>query len=203
MADVEVRAHDGRRQRQQPQRRRLHLHRQDTRRFDTERCAARRHAGERGLETAVSEQPRRHARESRRPARVHQRHHRARAVDPDGSCWPGHAGRLHQRGEPDPRAPVLAAARDVDAPGAWRSARALDRVPAGREWHHRSDRRRAGVAIAFGCIRLLHWMRPAQLPRIDAIEVDIPVLAICRSPAPCSRRSLPGLDRRSWRRART
>jgi predicted permease len=34
-----------------------------------------------------------------------------------------------------------------------------------------------GVAIAFGCIRLLRWLQPAQLPRLDAIEVDLPVLA--------------------------
>ena len=34
-----------------------------------------------------------------------------------------------------------------------------------------------GVAIAFGCIRALRWLQPAQLPRLDAIEVDLPVLA--------------------------
>jgi putative ABC transport system permease protein len=34
----------------------------------------------------------------------------------------------------------------------------------------------AGIAIALGSIRLLQWLRPAQLPRIDAIEVDVPVL---------------------------
>ena len=34
-----------------------------------------------------------------------------------------------------------------------------------------------GIAIAFGCIRLLGWLQPAQLPRLDAIEVDLPVLA--------------------------
>jgi putative ABC transport system permease protein len=33
-----------------------------------------------------------------------------------------------------------------------------------------------GVAIAYGCIRILQWLRPAQLPRLDAIEVDVPVL---------------------------
>ena len=34
-----------------------------------------------------------------------------------------------------------------------------------------------GVAMAFGCIRILRWLQPAQLPRLDAIEVDLPVLA--------------------------
>ncbi len=33
-----------------------------------------------------------------------------------------------------------------------------------------------GVAIAFGAIRLLQWIQPAQLPRLDAIAVDLPVL---------------------------
>jgi putative ABC transport system permease protein len=33
-----------------------------------------------------------------------------------------------------------------------------------------------GVAIAHGCVRLLLWLRPAQLPRLDAVEVDVPVL---------------------------
>lgn len=33
-----------------------------------------------------------------------------------------------------------------------------------------------GVAIAFGCIRALRWLQPAQLPRLDAIAVDVPVL---------------------------
>ena len=35
----------------------------------------------------------------------------------------------------------------------------------------------AGIAITVGAIRLLQWMRPALLPRIDAIAVDLPVLA--------------------------
>jgi putative ABC transport system permease protein len=34
-----------------------------------------------------------------------------------------------------------------------------------------------GIAITFGAIRLLQWLSPAQLPRLDAIEVDLPVLA--------------------------
>ena len=34
-----------------------------------------------------------------------------------------------------------------------------------------------GVGITVGCVRLLQWLRPAQLPRLDAIEVDVPVLA--------------------------
>jgi len=33
-----------------------------------------------------------------------------------------------------------------------------------------------GVGIAYGCIRLLQWLQPAQLPRLDAIEVDLPIL---------------------------
>jgi putative ABC transport system permease protein len=33
-----------------------------------------------------------------------------------------------------------------------------------------------GIAIAFGFIRLLKYLRPAQLPRLDAIEVDLPIL---------------------------
>jgi putative ABC transport system permease protein len=33
-----------------------------------------------------------------------------------------------------------------------------------------------GIAIAFGCIRLLQWIKPAQLPRLDAVEVDLPVM---------------------------
>jgi putative ABC transport system permease protein len=34
-----------------------------------------------------------------------------------------------------------------------------------------------GVTIAFGFIRLLQYLRPVQLPRLDAIDVDLPVLA--------------------------
>jgi putative ABC transport system permease protein len=34
-----------------------------------------------------------------------------------------------------------------------------------------------GVAIAVGAIRLLRWIQPAQLPRLDAVAVDWPVLA--------------------------
>ena len=34
-----------------------------------------------------------------------------------------------------------------------------------------------GVAIAFGCIRALRWLQPALLPRLDAVAVDLPVLA--------------------------
>ncbi len=34
----------------------------------------------------------------------------------------------------------------------------------------------AGIAITIGAIRLLLWLRPSQLPRIDAIAVDVPVL---------------------------
>ena len=33
-----------------------------------------------------------------------------------------------------------------------------------------------GIAIAFGFIRLLKYLKPAQLPRLDAIEVDLPIL---------------------------
>ena len=33
-----------------------------------------------------------------------------------------------------------------------------------------------GVAIAFGCIRVLQWIAPAQLPRLDAVHVDWPIL---------------------------
>ncbi len=33
-----------------------------------------------------------------------------------------------------------------------------------------------GVLIPFGAIRLLQWMQPAQLPRLDAVTVDLPVL---------------------------
>jgi putative ABC transport system permease protein len=35
----------------------------------------------------------------------------------------------------------------------------------------------AGVAIAAGAIRLLQWIQPSQLPRLDAIAIDLPVLA--------------------------
>jgi putative ABC transport system permease protein len=34
-----------------------------------------------------------------------------------------------------------------------------------------------GVAIAFGAIRLLQWIQPSQLPRLDAVAIDLPVLA--------------------------
>ena len=34
----------------------------------------------------------------------------------------------------------------------------------------------AGVTIAFGAIRLLQWLQPAQLTRLDAVAVDRPVL---------------------------
>ncbi len=34
-----------------------------------------------------------------------------------------------------------------------------------------------GVTLAFGAIRLLQWIQPAQLPRLDSIAVDLPVLA--------------------------
>lgn len=33
-----------------------------------------------------------------------------------------------------------------------------------------------GVTIAFGFIRLLQYQRPSQLPRLDAIEVDLPIV---------------------------
>jgi predicted permease len=33
-----------------------------------------------------------------------------------------------------------------------------------------------GVGIAFGAVRLLQWLQPSQLPRLDAIEIDLPVL---------------------------
>jgi predicted permease len=33
-----------------------------------------------------------------------------------------------------------------------------------------------GIAITVGAIRLLLWLRPALLPRLDAIDVDLPVL---------------------------
>jgi putative ABC transport system permease protein len=33
-----------------------------------------------------------------------------------------------------------------------------------------------GIAMAYGGIRLLQWIKPAQLPRLDAIEVDVPIL---------------------------
>jgi predicted permease len=33
-----------------------------------------------------------------------------------------------------------------------------------------------GVAVAFGAIRLLQWLQPASLPRLDVISVDLPVL---------------------------
>jgi len=33
-----------------------------------------------------------------------------------------------------------------------------------------------GVLISFGAIRLLQWIQPAQLPRLDAVAVDLPVL---------------------------
>lgn len=35
----------------------------------------------------------------------------------------------------------------------------------------------AGLAIAFGAIRLLQWMQPSQLPRLDAVAIDLPVLS--------------------------
>lgn len=34
----------------------------------------------------------------------------------------------------------------------------------------------AGVTMAFGFIRLLQYLKPSQLPRLDAIEVDMPIL---------------------------
>ena len=33
-----------------------------------------------------------------------------------------------------------------------------------------------GISISFGAIRLLQWIQPAQLPRLDAVAVDLPVL---------------------------
>jgi putative ABC transport system permease protein len=33
-----------------------------------------------------------------------------------------------------------------------------------------------GIAIAFGAIRLLQWLQPVQLTRLDAVAVDLPVL---------------------------
>ena len=33
-----------------------------------------------------------------------------------------------------------------------------------------------GIAITFGTVRLLQWLQPAQLPRLDAVDVDRPVL---------------------------
>lgn len=34
-----------------------------------------------------------------------------------------------------------------------------------------------GVAIAVGAVGLLQWIQPSQLPRLDAVTVDLPVLA--------------------------
>jgi putative ABC transport system permease protein len=34
----------------------------------------------------------------------------------------------------------------------------------------------AGTALAVGAVRLLQWMQPAQLPRLDSVEVDAPIL---------------------------
>ena len=34
----------------------------------------------------------------------------------------------------------------------------------------------AGTALAVGAVRLLQWLQPAQLPRLDAVEVDRPIL---------------------------
>ena len=34
-----------------------------------------------------------------------------------------------------------------------------------------------GIAMAVAAIRLLQWIQPAQLPRLDAITIDLPVLA--------------------------
>lgn len=33
-----------------------------------------------------------------------------------------------------------------------------------------------GILVSFGAIRLLQWIQPAQLPRLDAVAVDLPVL---------------------------
>jgi putative ABC transport system permease protein len=33
-----------------------------------------------------------------------------------------------------------------------------------------------GIAITIAAIRLLQWLKPAQLPRLDAVAVDVPVL---------------------------
>jgi len=34
----------------------------------------------------------------------------------------------------------------------------------------------AGIAVASGAIRLLQWLQPAQLTRLDAVVIDVPVL---------------------------
>lgn len=43
-----------------------------------------------------------------------------------------------------------------------------------------------GVAIAGGAIRLLQWLQPAQLPRLDAVAVDLPVLIFATAAAALS-----------------
>ena len=40
-----------------------------------------------------------------------------------------------------------------------------------------------GVAGAFGAIRLLQWLQPASLPRLDAVAVDLPVLLFAAAAA--------------------
>jgi predicted permease len=34
----------------------------------------------------------------------------------------------------------------------------------------------SGIAVAFGAVAVLQWLQPAQLPRLDAIAIDLPVL---------------------------
>lgn len=41
----------------------------------------------------------------------------------------------------------------------------------------------AGLAMTFSAVRLLQWLQPAQIPRLDAIAVDLPVLLFAATSA--------------------
>ena len=97
---------------------------------------------ERSPQAAVQRRAWRHAREDRAARRLHQRHDRARAVDPAGCGGTGSAGRVQQRRQPDPGTPVRARpARDLDAHGARRSARETRCLHACGKRHRRRRRR--------------------------------------------------------------
>lgn len=40
-----------------------------------------------------------------------------------------------------------------------------------------------GVLTAFGCVRILRWLQPSTLPRLDAVAIDLPVIAFATAAA--------------------
>ena len=119
---------------------------------------------------------------------------RKRAVGADGHHRDGAADRLRERREP------AAGPRRGAAAGAGGSCGARRRHERGsrasccwKAWRSASCGGLVGLALAFGALRLLVALAPGNLPRLEDITIDVPVLLftlVCQwSPACCSARS--------------